>query len=211
MKRLLILEACGIEGEEHECNGICSQAKLYGIDVTTKNVSDNEDLEEILHSNGSFDYIYLSSHGDIEGFGNESGTVDYPWSDFATLLCESYCMNDNCIIMLSCCRAGLNQVAYTLFANCNHVSYVVGPRQSLSPYEMHICFGIFFYSVEIRQIDPVVACEKIKAATDQRFSCYDREEVPEETYIHYLIKDSTIDKEGIILNLQETINFIQKH
>ena len=28
----------------------------------------------------------------------------------------------------------------------------------------------------IRCVDLVVACEKIKLATDQRFSCYDREE-----------------------------------
>ena len=28
----------------------------------------------------------------------------------------------------------------------------------------------------IRCVDLVVACEKIKQATDQRFSCYDREE-----------------------------------
>ena len=68
------------------------------------------------------------------------------------------------------------QVAYTLFYSCNHISYVLGPRQSLSSIDMHICFGIFLYNMEIRKTDPVVACEKIKCATDQRFSCYDREE-----------------------------------
>ena len=41
---------------------------------------------------------------------------------------------------------------------------------------MHICFGIFLYNMEMRRVDPVVAYEKIKLATDQRFSCYDREE-----------------------------------
>lgn len=30
--------------------------------------------------------------------------------------------------------------------------------------------------MEKRNTDPVVACERIKAATDQRFSCYDRQE-----------------------------------
>ena len=30
--------------------------------------------------------------------------------------------------------------------------------------------------MEIRGVDSVVACEKIKLATDQRFSCYDRQE-----------------------------------
>jgi len=28
----------------------------------------------------------------------------------------------------------------------------------------------------MRRVAPVVACEKIKLATDQRFSCYDRQE-----------------------------------
>ncbi len=191
-KRILMLEACGIAGEEHECGGICNQAKLYNIEVINKNVVDNKDLDSILQSNGTFDYIYLSSHGDIEGFASENGKVDISWSKFAALLCSTGCMNDDCIIMLSCCRAGLNQVAYTLFANCTHVSYVVGPRQSLTSQEMHICFGIFFYSVEIRDIDPVVACEKIKAATDRRFSCYDREEVGEEIYRAYLNMRETL-------------------
>lgn len=77
------------------------------------------------------------------------------------------------------------QVAYTLFWNCTHISYVLGPRQSLSSVDMHICFGIFLYNVEIKNNDPVVACEKIKCATDQRFSCYDRqeEEINIENYI----------------------------
>ena len=58
----------------------------------------------------------------------------------------------------------------------NLVSYVLGPRQSLTSEDMHICFGIFLYNMEVRRLDPVVACEKIKLATDRRFSCYDRQE-----------------------------------
>lgn len=30
--------------------------------------------------------------------------------------------------------------------------------------------------MEVKGVDPVVACERIILATDQRFSCYDREE-----------------------------------
>jgi hypothetical protein len=30
--------------------------------------------------------------------------------------------------------------------------------------------------MEMRRVNPVVACEKNKLATDQRLSCYDREE-----------------------------------
>lgn len=42
-----MLEACGIAGEEHECGGICNQAKLYNIEVINKNVVDNKDLDII--------------------------------------------------------------------------------------------------------------------------------------------------------------------
>lgn len=176
MKRILILKACGSSDEPFECNGICEQAQLYGLDCICKDVKDNTHLDSILLSNGSFDYIYLSAHGCSDSFASEDGQVDMSWDDFASLLCSSNCMNDDCILMLSCCRGGLMQVAYTLFDNCTHISYVLGPRQSLSSADMHICFGIFLYTVEIRKTDPVVACERIKCATDQRFSCYDRQE-----------------------------------
>lgn len=49
-------------------------------------------------------------------------------------------------------------------------------KTNLTSADMHICFGIFLYNMEMRRVDPVMACEKIKLATDQRFSCYDREE-----------------------------------
>ena len=68
------------------------------------------------------------------------------------------------------------EVAYSIFQSCSRICYVLGPRQSLNSADMHICFGIFLYNMEIRGVDPVVACERIKLSTDQRFSCYDREE-----------------------------------
>ncbi len=68
------------------------------------------------------------------------------------------------------------EIAYEIFLTCQQINYVLGPRQSLTSADMHICFGIFLYNMEMRRVDPVVACEKIKLATDQRFSCYDREE-----------------------------------
>ena len=176
MKRMLVLKACGSAAEPHECNSICEHAKLYGIEPICKEVTSNEDLNDILSKNGTFDYIYLSAHGCAYSFSSENRRVQMEWEEFASLLCATGCMNDECILMLSCCRGGLMQVAYTLFYCCGHISYVLGPRQSLSSIDMHICFGIFLYNMEIRKTDPVVACEKIKYATDQRFSCYDREE-----------------------------------
>lgn len=62
-KRILILKACGSSDEPHECNGICEQAQLYGIEPVCECVHNNVDLEHILSSNGQFDYIYLSAHG----------------------------------------------------------------------------------------------------------------------------------------------------
>ena len=152
-KRILILKACGSSDEPHECNGICEQAQLYGIESVCKCIKDNEDLESILYSHGLFDYIYLSAHGNSDGFASEDETVNMSWQKLAMLLCKSKCMNEDSILMLSCCRGGLMASA-----------------------DMHICFGIFLYNMEMRRVDPVVACEKIKLATDQRFSCYDREE-----------------------------------
>ena len=175
-KRILILKACGSADEPHECNGLCAQAQLYGIEHICKCVHDNDELEKILSSNGLFDYIYLSAHGNSERFASEDGNVDMSWQKLASLLCKSECMNDESILMLSCCRGGLMEVAYEMFLTCQHICYVLGPRQSLTSADMHICFGIFLYNMEIRGVDPVVACEKIRLATDQRFSCYDREE-----------------------------------
>ena len=175
-KRILILKACGSSDEPHECNGICEQAQLYGIESVCKCVKDNEDLESSLYSHGLFDYIYLSAHGNSEGFASEDEKVNMSWKRLAMLLCQSKCMNEDGILMLSCCRGGLMEVAYDIFLTCQQICYVLGPRQSLTSADMHICFGIFLYNMEMRRVDPVVACEKIKLATDQRFSCYDREE-----------------------------------
>ena len=74
-KRIIILKACGSSGEPHECNRIYEQAQLYGIESVCKCVKDNEDLESILYSHGLFDYIYLSAHGNSEGFASEDGKV----------------------------------------------------------------------------------------------------------------------------------------
>ena len=175
-KRILILKACNSSDEPHECNGICEQAQLYGIESVCKCVKDNDDLERILYSHGLFDYIYLSAHGNVEGFASEDEKVNMRWQKLAMLLCKSNCMNEDSILMLSCCRGGLMEVAYNIFLTCQQICYVLGPRQSLTSADMHICFGIFLYNMEIRGVDPVVSCEKIKLATDQRFSCYDREE-----------------------------------
>lgn len=106
-KRILVLKACGSSDEPYECNGICEQAQLYGIEPVCICVHNNEELEKILYSSGLFNYIYLSAHGCSEGFASEDEKVNMSWKRLAMLLCKSKCMNEDSILMLSCCRGGL--------------------------------------------------------------------------------------------------------
>ena len=142
-KRILILKACGGSDEPHECNGICEQAQLYGIESVCKCVKDNEDLENILYSHGLFDYIYLSAHGNSEGFSSEDEKVNMSWQKLPMLLCKSKCMNEDSILLLSCCRGGLMEVAYNIFLTCQQICYVLGPRQSLP---LLICISVSVFS-----------------------------------------------------------------
>ena len=106
-KGVLVLNACGSSNEAHECNGICEQTQLYGIESVCKCTKDNENLEHIFYSHGLFDYIYLGAHGNAEGFASEDEKVNMSWEKLSMLLCQSKCMNEDSILMLSCCRGGL--------------------------------------------------------------------------------------------------------
>lgn len=180
--RLLIIKACGVEGEELECAGISNLAKSYGMDVSEICPSTKAELFSQLGSGGRFNYIYLSAHGDAEGLMNESNSLDVNWEDFGTLVCLSDCMEQGCLLLLSCCRGGLNQVANKLFYACGDLEYIIGPRSSLVPTEMTVSFHLFLYNITHRGLDPVVASEKIKCGTDIRFVCFDRMEVEAEQW-----------------------------
>jgi hypothetical protein len=166
--------------EKNECDNIKNQSELYNIEVHDYCPKNNNELEEALNKGVEYDYIYLSSHGDLEGFGNEDGTIDLSWNDLGIILCDTQCMKDGCIVFLSCCRGGLNQVAWDLFICCPKISYIVGPRQSLYPHDMLISFNILLYNLEHRNVDPIIACERIKLGTDNRFICFDRLETEAE-------------------------------
>lgn len=181
---MLIIKACGVQDEERECRIIQEQAEMYGINTKTITPSTADQLREALNSGETYDYIYLSCHGNEEGICNGSGTMDLEWHEFGTLLCETACMNESAILMLSCCRGGLNQVAYDLFWSCEQISYVVGPRRSLASRDMHACYSLLLYLMVEKDLDPVVACEKIKLSTDIRFFFSDRlEAVTEPSFI----------------------------
>lgn len=171
-----MIRACGIQGEHAECDNIRAQAELYQIAVDNVSPKNNEELIRVLSSGIEYDFIFLSTHGDAEGFCSEEGGVEMSWMEFGVQLCEGQCMSEDCVVMLSCCRGGLNQVAYDLFYCCLKIAYIIGPRQSLIPTDMLISFNILLYNMVHRNIDPVVSCEKLKAATDIRFVCFDRME-----------------------------------
>lgn len=199
-KRMLIIKACDLATEVHECSGIKTQAEMYDIHVEVICPTCYDELKETLGRMGAFDYIYLSAHGSVsdngkaEGFTNKSGSLDVLWSDFGTMLCEQGCLRENVVLMLSCCRGGLNEVAYELFYACRQIDYIVGPRQSLAPYEMLICFNILLYNVTHRDVDPIVACEKIKAGTDIRMVCFDRLEMASEPGYQWFV--ASIEQES---------------
>jgi len=176
-KDLLIVKACGIASEDDECKNIATQAGMYGIEVDMVSPKTSDDLIAALNSGKKYDYLYLSSHGDINGVCNHSKSIQMSWFELGLQLCGSMCMKENCILMLSCCRGGLNQIAYDLFYCCMKIAYIVGPRQNLPAQDMLIAFNILLYNVAYRQLDPVVAAEKIRLATDIRFVCFDQLEI----------------------------------
>ena len=73
--------------------------------------------------------------------------------------------------MLSCYQGWIDGSDIRYFPN---LSVDLLCSRAKSKPDMHICFGFFLYNMEIRDVDSVVACVKIKLATDLRFSCYDR-------------------------------------
>lgn len=90
----------------HNCTGWNRYVNVFETD---------DDPEQILSTNAHFDYIYLRAHGNSEGFASEDGHVKMSWKKLAMLLCNSKCMNEDSILMLSCCRGGLMEIAYDIF------------------------------------------------------------------------------------------------
>jgi hypothetical protein len=100
--------------------------------------------------------------------------------DFGILLCNSNCLKDKSVLLLSCSRGGLNEVTYDMFWNCLKIEYIVGPRQNLTSSDILIGFSLLLYTLECRGIDPIVACYKVLKGTDIRFKCFDSLETESE-------------------------------
>lgn len=177
-----------LKSEQYEIANIENQAKSYFIEVDKFCPRNTQELRDVLESRRGieYDYVYLSSHGDEWGFANDDDSLNIDWVEFGDMLCDVACMKKDCVVMLSCCRGGLNQVVYKLFFTCYKIGYIIGPRQNLDAKEMAISFSLFLFNREFRDLDPVVACEKIKCGTDIRFMCFDSLETRgEAAYVHF--------------------------
>lgn len=183
-KKLLLIQACGIDSEINECKMVSTLCSMYGIEVSCLVANSNQELiDDLMSIKEPFDYVYLSSHGNVRGFGNQTETIDMEWLDFSSLICESMVLSEDCKIFMSCCRGGLDEVAYSLFYCCDKISYVIGPRQSLTSIEMITAFNTFLFNIEWRRMDAVVACKKIESGVELRFKCFDKlETYPQSEY-----------------------------
>lgn len=173
MKRLLVLVASE-DIEQAEVKNITSQIELYGIKSDQYDIKTKDDLTKALHNGSKYDYIYLATHGCDTNFGNISGTLNITWIQFAAMICASECYRANSIFLHSCCRGGLNQVAWKMFNCCEQIEFVCGPRNNITPLDLIIAFNLFLFHVEVRKLDPVVAADKVRDAIDIRLVCYDR-------------------------------------
>ncbi len=173
MKKLLVLVASE-DIEEAEVKNITSQIELYGIESDRFDIKTKENLSAALHNGSKYDYIYLATHGCDMNFGNVSGSLDVTWIEFAAMICMSECNKEGTIFLHSCCRGGLNQVAWKMFTCCNHIEFVCGPRNNISPLDLITAFNLFLFHVEVRNLDPVVAADKVRIAIDVRLVCFDR-------------------------------------
>lgn len=173
MKEMLILKASE-DISNSEIENVASQSSLYGIKTEIVTVDSLKSLVMALNTDKKFDYIYLATHGCESYWGDISGSVKVGWVPFAALICSSSIANPGAVFLHSCCRGGLSQVAYQMFACCPSIEFVCGPRHNVTSVDLITVFNLFLYNIETKHIDPVRAAEKVLAATDIRLACYDR-------------------------------------
>jgi hypothetical protein len=182
MKRLLIVRASQ-DVYDNAILELSSHAKHYNIEASHIEVTSINDLESQL-SGKKYHYIYFAGHGNGTCFGDPKSFIS-DWSEIGTTICSSDCLNQNAIIMMYCCKGGLNTVAFKLMAACPNVEYVCGAKQNMKNIDLIIGFNVFLYNVENRNIDPVLSAQKSTLATEIRFECFDRTEVESNPLYYY--------------------------
>ncbi len=174
MKKLLVVRVSEDVTDDAILDIYC-HAKHYSIIPSHTEVKDLTELEEKL-SGEKYDYLYFAGHGSGTCFGDEK-TFIASWSEIGSIICSTNCLNNGAIVMLYCCKGGLNTVTYQLMAACPAIEYVCGAKQNMKNIDLIIGFNVFMYNIENRNIDPVLAAQKATLATEIRFECFDRTEV----------------------------------
>lgn len=192
---MLVIKA-GNDIADAEIANVVSQLKLYNIEATQNEINSYDSLYKVLHQGNTYDYIYLATHGCETSWGDISGSVSITWIQFAALICSSGVANPGAIFMHSCCRGGLSQVAWQMFACCEKIEFVCGPRNNVYSVDLITAFNLFLYNIEVKRIDPVRAAEKVLLATDIRLVCFDRvETIVEQAYsAHCKVIKEDVDK-----------------
>jgi hypothetical protein len=215
MKNLLILkshhEICG-----NEVGLITHQSQFLKIDVKEEDIFDTATMTDVFvkykASGITFDFIYLCTHGDSEGFDIDmgSGLSSMTWAKFGQVVCESGILNDNTVFLLACCRGGLFKVATDMLAVCNSINYVCGATWELIASDIATGFIVFLYNLVLKRAEPAYAAKKASLATDYTFICYDRSEIESHPQfqnrrwnLYYEL--GWIDKEGNTITTDETI------
>jgi hypothetical protein len=189
MKNLLILkshhEICG-----NEVGLITHQSEFLDIVVNEEAIFDLATMKDTFtkykESNVTFDFIYLCTHGDGEGFDIDMGgtSTSMTWAKFGQIVCESGVLNKNTIFLLACCRGGLFKVATDMLAVCNKINFVCGATWKLRASDITTGFIVFLYSLVLKKAEPTYAAQKASLATDYTFVCYDRSEIEYHSQFH---------------------------
>jgi hypothetical protein len=179
-KGILILKAsddiCG-----NEIGLISHQCKLLGIEVCENTVGSENDIINLIaqYQGKVFNYIYLCTHGDKEGFAADIDSSDnkITWARFSELICTSKIFDTNTIFLLACCKGGLFRVASDIMAICNKINIVCGVKWNVRAFDLTTGFLVFLYNIEVKNSEPYYAAQKASLATDFSFTCYDRDEI----------------------------------
>ena len=214
-KNLLIIrghkDICG-----NETGLVETQCRFMNIDFRTEDLIDETTLSEIFERYSklgiTFDFIYLCTHGDCDGFDINMGSTEHKltWADFGQIVCSSGILNDDTILLLACCRGGLFTVATDLMAVCNRINFVCGVKWTLRPLDITTGFIVLLYNLVFKKSELIYACQKASLATDYTFTCFDRSEI--EYHPQYANRQANlyyelgwIDQQGNTLTDDKTI------
>ncbi len=181
MKELLVVR---VTPDIHDASvaEIYYHAQHYNINPSHIDISTIDELEQKL-TGRKIDYLYFAGHGSETCFTDNNSFIS-SWEDIGNVVCRTNCLNPDSIVLLYCCKGGLNTVAYRLIAECDQISYVCGAKQNMRSIDLIIGFNVFIYNIEARNIDPVLAADKATAATEIRFECFDKTDVIANPHYH---------------------------